>query len=58
MASETTYESGEGNAVIIPLPSGGGGSPMVTGRKKGRGSGMKVKTVVVDDTELALYGGK
>ena len=58
VASETTYESGEGNAVIIPLPSGGGGSPMVTGRKRGRGSGVKVKTVVVDDTELALYGGK
>ena len=58
MASETTYESGEGNPVIIPLPSGGGGSPMVTGGKRGRGSGMKVRTVVVDDTELALYGGK
>ena len=58
VASETSYESGEGNAVIIPLPSGGGESPMVTGRKRGRGSGVKVKTVVVDDTELALYGGK
>ena len=58
VASETTYESGEGNAVIIPLPSGGGGSPMITGGKKGRGSGIQVKTVVVDDTELALYGGK
>ena len=58
VASETTYESGEGNAVIIPLPSGGGGSPMITGGKRGRGSGAKVKTVIVDDTELVLYGGK
>ena len=58
VASETTYESGEGDAVIIPLPSGGGGSPMITRRKNKRGSGMKVRTVVVDDTELALYGGK
>ena len=58
VASETTYESGEGNAVIIPLLSGGGGSPMITGGRKGRGSGVKVRTVVVDDTELSLYGGK
>ena len=58
VASETTYESGEGNAVIIPLPPSGSGSPMMTGGKRGRGSGVKVKTVVVDDTELALYGGR
>jgi hypothetical protein len=58
VASETTYESGEGNAVIIPISTGGGGSPMMTRRKNKRGSGMKVRTVVVDDTELALYGGK
>ena len=58
MASETTYESGEGNAVIIPLPSGSGQSPMMTGRKNKRGSGAKTKVVVIDDTELTLYGGK
>ena len=58
VASETTYESGEGNAVIIPIPSGGGGSPISTGGRRKRGSGAKVRTVVVDDTELALYGGK
>ena len=58
VASETTYESGEGNAVIIPISTGGGGSPMITGGKRGRGSGAKVRTVIVDDTELALYGGK
>ena len=57
VASETTYESGEGNAVIIPISTGGGGSPMITGGR-GRGSGAKVKTVIVDDTELVLYGGK
>ena len=58
VASETTYESSEGNAVIIPLPPRSGGSPMMTGGKRGRGSGVRVRTVVVDDTELALYGGK
>ena len=58
VASETTYESGEGNAVIIPLPPRGGGSPMMTTGRRKRGSGVKVKTVVLDDTELALYGGK
>jgi len=58
VASETTYESGEGNAVIIPISTGGGGSPMMTGGGRKRGSGAKVKTVIVDDTELALYGGK
>ena len=57
VASETSYESGEGNAVIIPISTGGGGSPMMTTGKRKRGSGV-VKTVVIDDTELALYGGK
>ena len=57
VASETTYESGEGNAVIIPISTGGGGSPMMTTSRRKRGSGV-VKTVVIDDTELALYGGK
>ena len=58
IAKETTYESGEGNAVIVPIPTGGGGSPMITRRKNKRGSGAKTRIVVVDDTELALYGGK
>ena len=58
VAKETTYESGEGNAVIIPISTGGGGSPMMTTGRRKRGSGVKVKTVVLDDTELALYGGK
>ena len=58
ISKETTYESGEGDAVIIPLPSGSGQSPMMTGRKNKRGSGAKTRVVVLDDTELALYGGK
>ena len=59
IAKETTYESGEGNAVIVPIQTGGGGgSPMITRRKNKRGSGAKTRIVVVDDTELALYGGK
>jgi hypothetical protein len=57
VASETTYESGEGNAMIIPVPiqqtktvsTGGGGR---------RGSGARRKTVVIDDSELAMYAGK
>ena len=57
VASETTYESGEGNAMIIPVPiqqtktvsTGGGGR---------RGSGVRTKTVVMDDSELAMYAGK
>jgi len=57
VASETTYESGEGNATIIPVPiqqtktvsTGGGGR---------RGSGVRTKTVVIDDSELAMYAGK
>ena len=57
VSSKTSYESGEGNAVIIPISTGGGGSPMMTTGKRTRGSGV-VKTVVIDDTELALYGGK
>ena len=57
VASETTYESSEGNAVIIPISTGGGGSPMMTTGKRKRGSDV-VKTVVIDDTELVLYGGK
>jgi len=58
VAAETTYESGEGNAVIVPISTGGGGSPMITRGKNKRGSGAKTRVVVVDDTELALYGGK
>ena len=57
VAAETTYESGEGDAVIIPIPIQQT-KTVSTGRRNRRGSGAKVKTVVLDDTELALYGGK
>ena len=58
VASEATYESGEGDAAIIPIPTGGGSGGGVGNRTNRRGSGAKTKVVVIDDTELALYGGK
>ena len=58
VAAETTYESGEGNATIIPVPTGGGSGGGVGNRTNRRGSGMKTRVLIVDDTELALYGGK
>jgi len=56
VAAETTYESGEGSAVIIPVPTQQT-KTVSTGNNK-RGSGMRTRTVVLDDTELAMYGGK
>ena len=58
VASEATYESGEGDAAIIPIPTGGGSGGGVGNRTNRRGSGAKTKVVVIDDIELALYGGK
>ena len=57
VAEETTYESGEGDAVIIPVPIAQT-KTVSTGRRNRRGSGAKTRVVVVDDTELILYGGK
>ena len=57
VASETTYESGEGDAMIIPVPLEKT-KTVSTGRRNKRGGGVKTKVVVVDDTELAMYGGK
>ena len=57
VAAETTYESGEGDAVIIPVPIQGSNRRAMMSKRK-RGSGAKTKVVVVDDTELMLYGGK
>ena len=55
VAKETTYESGEGNAVIIPVPIPETKQVPIK-NKRGRTTGFK--TVVIDDTELAMYGGK
>ena len=57
VAAATTYESGEGDAVIIPVPIEKT-KTVSTGRRNRRGSGAKTKVVVVDDTELSMYGGK
>ena len=56
VSSETTYESGEGNAVFIPLPQGGRGGGVGNPTNR-RGIG-KITRVFIDDTELSLYGGK
>ena len=57
VAAETMYESGEGDAMIIPVPIQGSNKRAMMSKRR-RGSGAKVKTVVLDDTELAMYGGK
>jgi len=57
VAAETTYESGEGNAVIIPVPTEQT-KTVSTGNERKRGSGMRTRTIILDDTELAMYGGK
>ena len=55
VSSETTYESGEGTAVIIPVPIPETKQVPI---KNKRGRTVGYKTVVVDDSELAMYGGK
>ena len=55
VSSETTYESGEGNAVIIPVPIPETKQVPI---KNKRGRTVGYKTVVIDDSELAMYGGK
>ena len=57
VASETTYESGEGNATIIPVPIQQT-KTVSTGGGRRRGGGVRTKTVVIDDSELAMYAGK
>jgi len=57
VAEETSYESGEGDAVIIPVPIAQT-KTVSTGRRNKRGGGAKTRVVVIDDTELAMYGGK
>ena len=55
VAKETTYESGEGSAVIIPVPIP---ETKQVAIKNKRGRTVGYKTVVIDDSELALYAGK
>jgi len=55
VAAETTYESGEGDAVIIPVPVQ---QTQQVAIKNKRGRTVGYRTVVIDDTELAMYGGK
>jgi len=55
VAKETTYESGEGDALIIPVPIP---ETKQVAIKNSRGRTVGYKTVVIDDSELALYGGK
>ena len=57
VAAETTYESGEGDAMIIPVPIQGSNRRAMMSKRR-RGSGAKTKVVVIDDTELSMYGGK
>ena len=56
VAEETTYESGEGSAVIIPIPVQQSTQQVAIKNKRGRT--VRYKTIVLDDTELTLYGGK
>ena len=55
VSKETTYESGEGDALIIPVPIP---ETKQVAIKNKRGRTVGYKTVVIDDSELALYGGK
>ena len=56
VAKETTYEEGEGEVKFIPVPVVQ--STPVAVKNGGGGSGGGTNTVLIDDTELALYGGK
>tara|TARA_R100001480_G_scaffold21914_1_gene32034 strand:- start:425 stop:727 length:303 start_codon:yes stop_codon:yes gene_type:complete len=56
VASETTYESGEGNTAIIPIPldkSGSSSSQTIMRQAK---FGRSKRTI--DEISLALYAGK
>ena len=55
VAAETTYESGEGDAVIIPVPVQ---QTQQVAIKNKRGRTVGYRTVILDDTEVAMYGGK
>jgi len=56
VASETTYESGEGNTVFIPLQTEGG--DQFTPNVKSRTYNTKSYKRTIDDVALSLYAGK
>ena len=56
IAKETTYEEDAGGVKFIPVPVVQ--STPVLVKNRGGGSGGGTNTVMIDDTELALYGGK
>ena len=56
VAKETTYEEGEGEVKFIPVPVVQ--STPVTVKNRGGGSRSGSRTFMIDETELALYGGK
>jgi len=60
VSKETTYESGEGNAVFIPVPTGGGSGGGVGNPTNRRGSGMRTRSTkrTIDEVALSMYAGK
>ena len=56
VAKETTYEEDAGGVKFIPVPVVQ--STPVTVKNRGGGSRSGSRTFMVDETELALYGGK
>ena len=56
VAKETTYEEGTGGVKFIPVPVVQ--STPVLVKNSGGGSRSGSRTFMVDETELALYGGK
>ena len=56
VAKETTYEEDAGGVKFIPVPVVQ--STPVAVKNRGSGSRGRSRTSMIDDTELALYGGK
>ena len=56
VAKETTYEEDAGGVKFIPVPVVQ--STPVAVKNRGGGSRGRSRTSMIDDTELALYGGK
>ena len=58
VASETTYEGGEGNTTFIPIPVMKAQNQAYFDSTKNKGNGTKTQVKYVDDIELIMYGGK